>query len=165
MFRFVFCLSFIVLLFGCARGIGHDPASFVKYSDDSYFEVSEPMKYSERRGIGVLWEQGIKPGIYKPTYQDKKGYYYIGPDAAVCQGNPECPDFGEGFGGDGGIWVSKKSPEDVRLFVVHEVKDEDAARKRQVGALISYLISQDDGKIFIFDANPEFSKTLLEKKR
>src|SRR3546814_2172402 len=64
--------------------------------------------------MGVKWEEGIRAGKYIAKFQDESGYYFIGPDNAICQAFTAC----ESFNINGGIWVSKKSPTDIRIFAI-----------------------------------------------
>jgi len=161
--KYRFTLAFLALfLVSCAsRNIGHDPESFSPYQSEVCFKLNEPFLYQEKRGIGVLWDQGIMQGVYKAMYQDDKGIYFLGPKNAVCQEQEKCTAFGKWPGGDGGIWVSKVSESDIRLFVINS-----NSKFRQVyggsnpGALINALIKSEDGEFYIFDSNEEFVKSL-----
>jgi hypothetical protein len=137
----------------------HDPKKFEAYSSSSYFELASDLKYSERRGIGVLWEQGLKAGRYEARFQDAQGFYFYGEGFTVCQKNPRCADFDL----EGGIWISKKTPEDIRVFLV---QPPPTAREQQAaGVLIGALIRKDIGKIFIFPRNKNFAAEVVTQVR
>ena len=103
---------------------------------------------------------GVLEFHYTGTLQDEEGYFYFGPEAAVCPGNPECGEFGVWPGGDGGIWVSKASDADVRLFAIQELSEEAEERNREAGVLIAWLASLDEGKFFTFPQNEEFAQAV-----
>ena len=151
----------ILIIVGCAsRNVAIDPGKFQDYISNDYFELKNELKYTETRGMGFTWEQGLKPGKYNSKYQDENGYYFIGPAAALCQGNPQCIEFDQ----DGGIWVSKKEPNDIRLFLIQIFNDADKERNKQFGLLINALANAGDGSYFVFDKNSGFSDTLLKTK-
>jgi len=155
MFKKLIILLTLITVSGCAtRNTPIDPSTFQSFEDNSFFELSEPLMYSEVRGLGFTWEQGLKAGVYKPKFQDDKGYYFVGPEKALCQGNPKCGEFVT----NGGIWVSKKSKSDIRLFLIHELSD---YQRKNAGL----LVAMDDGKYFVFDKNAEFSKVLAKVKK
>lgn len=137
----------------------HDPAKFEAYSSASYFELAGDLKYSERRGIGVQWEQGLKAGRYEARFQDAEGFYYYGEGFTVCQKNPRCTDFDL----EGGIWISRKTPEDVRIFLVQQPPT--AREQTAAGPLIGALVRKDAGKIFIFPRNRDFAAELARHVR
>jgi len=150
-----------LILAGCASSnVAIDPSKFQDYASNDNFELRSELKYTETRGMGVTWEQGLKPGRYTSRYQDENGYYFIGPTAALCQGNPKC----KGFNQEGGIWVSKKSPNDVRVFMIQNFTDADKERNKQFGLLINALSNADDGSYYVFDKNSKFSNKLLKTR-
>jgi len=158
--RTLLVLSFIALSGCAARNVAHNPQDMTPYTSDICFILDSSLTYSERRGIGVLWEQGLRSGVYRPSLEDDNGYFFLGPDNAVCQATPECSEFGTGFGGDGGVWVSKSSENDLRLFVVAGVRESD----KEAGVLIHALIKRDYGKMFIFDRNEVFVSEIVGKR-
>lgn len=164
MIKRVLLVFFIITLGGCAaRNVGHDRQDMTPYVADHCFVLDAPFTYSEKRGLGYRWEQGLLQGQYRAALQDEDGYYFLGPDGAVCQANPECEEFGTGFGGDGGVWVSKQSDDDLRLFVVQLPQDtSDIAR--DFGVLISALVRSEAGKIYIFDRNDEFVAAMTNRR-
>lgn len=137
----------------------HDPKKFAGYSSSSYFDLTSDLKYSERRGIGVRWEQGLKAGRYEARFQDAEGFYYYGEGFTVCQKNPRCAEFDL----EGGIWISKKTPEDIRVFLVQPPPT--AREQETAGPLIGALIRKDVGKIFIFPRNKDFAAELATHVR
>lgn len=137
-----------------------DPGDLTEYSTVDCFVVPETYKYSEKRGLGYTWEQGLLSGTYTGALQDEKGYFYFGPDAAVCQGNPECGDFGVWPGGDGGIWVSRSSDTDIRLFAIQKLSEEAEQRNREFGILIAALARMGEGDLFTFPENEEFAQKI-----
>jgi len=168
-----------ILVSGCAtRNTTIDPSQFSSYKGKEYFKIEGNIKYSERRGINVLWEQGIKSGTYMPKYQDNNGYYFYGPNYAICQGSPSCanvyspsleicPDKKNcpEFSTHGGIWVSKVDDKDVRLFLIIKYNDDDKAKNLSDGGiLIGSLINASDGEYIVFDRNIEFGKKLYSLK-
>jgi hypothetical protein len=138
----------------------HDPQRFVAYASSARFEVPDDMTYSERRGIGVLLEQGVRAGRYVARSQDGDGYYFFGEGPTVCQANPTCKTFDL----EGGIWVSKKDSTDVRIFLVQPPPKPPQPGTPASGILALALAKKDVGKIFIFPPNKPFAARLAPLK-
>ena len=60
-------LILCVLAFsGCAaRNVAHDPEEMAPYASEYCFVLESDVTYSEKRGLNVLWEQGLRAGIYR----------------------------------------------------------------------------------------------------
>ncbi|MDJ0909684.1 MAG: hypothetical protein QNI99_10850 [Woeseiaceae bacterium] len=155
----------LVAISGCAaRNVPHNPASMEAYVSDYCFTLESDVTYTERRGLmNVQWEQGLRAGVYRGALEADNGYFFIGPERAVCQANPECGEFGTGLGGGGGVWVSKDSDDDFRLFVT-QLPQDTSGIARDHGALIAWLVRNDDGKMFIFDRNEEFVAEMARRR-
>src|SRR3546814_1510511 len=82
--------------------------------------------------MGVKWEEGIRAGKYIAKFQDESGYYFIGPDNAICQAFTAC----ESFNINGGIWVSKKSPTDIRIFAIMDPSPAERETHGEYGAIV-----------------------------
>jgi hypothetical protein len=145
---------------GAGKSSPHDPKTFVEYSSADSFELPADAKYSERRGLGALIEQGLRAGKYIGQYQDKEGLYFLGEGAPVCQGNPRC----RAFDLEGGVWVSKRDAADIRVFLIQPPPKAPKAEAAQ-GILADALGRKDTGKIFIFPANAAFAAQLAAYRR
>jgi hypothetical protein len=157
MYKILIFLVFI-LISGCVTS--YDPSNFEDYSSDTYYQLNSEFRYSERRGIGILWEQGLKEGKYIAKYEDKKGYYFVGENSALCKGSPEC----SGFNFEGGIWVSKKNKNDVRIFEVYYMTQPEKNNVKNAGLIIEALANSDEGQYFIYPKNKEFIQKILISK-
>lgn len=179
----VVLMAIVLILSSVAANAGrntpHDPGKFTEYTSVLHFVLTADFMYTERRGIGIKIEQGLRAGTYEAKYQDEDGYYFVGPGLAVCQANPKC----SGFNSDGGIWVSRKSKEDIRMFIVQgrvESRTDDTYRQnstieneKRAGAapgaagsmlgwaIVDMLAARDAGKIFIFPLNKEFASRMI----
>lgn len=158
----------MIAIAGCAsKNVGHSPESFSSFKSESCFILQKPFFYQEKRGLGYLWDQGLRKGEYKAKYQDNNGYYYVGPENAVCQAQEKCDDFGKWPGGEGGVWISKNLENDIRLFVISDInKFRDKYTEESLGPILNLLVDMDtdDGKFFIFDKNQEFVDFIILKK-
>src|SRR3546814_8062498 len=89
-----------------------------------------------RRVLFRSWEEGIRAGKYIAKFQDESGYYFIGPDNAICQAFTAC----ESFNINGGIWVSKKSPTDIRIFAIMDPSPAERETHGEYGAIVQLII-------------------------
>jgi hypothetical protein len=149
-------LAFAILaLYGLAADAQVSPSALTAIETAEEFRVPAVMKYTERRGIGIRLEQGLQEGTYTAKYQDETGIYFLGPEAAICQGSPPCTAFQH----EGGIWVSKENPEDIRLFLIQELTEEQSESIAEFG-LAALLANIGKGKYYLFPLNRDFAKQL-----
>src|SRR3546814_3980302 len=58
-------LSITLALAACGNAIRpKSPDNFVDFTSNTYYELEADIKYNEKRGIGVKWEEGIRAGKY-----------------------------------------------------------------------------------------------------
>src|SRR3546814_1516338 len=56
-------LSITLALAACGNAIRpKSPDNFVDFTSNTYYELEADIKYNEKRGIGVKWEEGIRAG-------------------------------------------------------------------------------------------------------
>lgn len=106
-------LTLILFLSSCATTI--NPKDLSQYSSLEKFVIDENIEYVEERGLAkVKWAESLKKGEYFPMFQDESGYYFLGPELAVTQKMGSNPNWDKVF--DGGIWKSKKDPDQMKVF-------------------------------------------------
>lgn len=149
--KIVMPLLMLIMLTSCAiGGFTVDEKKFLDYSSDSYFLLTSDVKYSKKRGLGFMWETGIKAGKYLPKYQDNKGFYYYGDGFVICEGNPSCTISIYA----GGIFVSKNDKTDVRLFKIFSPTDDDLKQMRsESGYVVPAIIKAIGPEYFVYDSN------------
>jgi hypothetical protein len=157
--KIFFGLMFMCLVSGCATT--YDQSKFVDYSSNTYYELSENLKYTEKRGMGITWEQGLKKGKYFAKHQDEYGFYFVGPASAVCLDSPKCKEFYK----EGGIWISKKDKNDIRLFSVYSLSTVAKKDAYKAGALVGFLINSGNGTLSTFSKNQNFIKKILSAEK
>src|SRR3546814_18124958 len=96
---------------------------------------------------------------YISKFQDESGYYFIGPDNAICQAFTAC----ESFNINGGIWVSKKSPTDIRILAIMDPSPAERETHGEYGAIVKLIIMSDYGKACFFPQNTKFSAKIQKK--
>lgn len=91
----VLLMAIVLILSSVAANAGrntpHDPGKFTEYTTGLRFVLTADFTYTERRGIGIKIEQGLRAGTYEAKYQDEDGYYFVGPGPPIagCRfGNP-----------------------------------------------------------------------------
>jgi len=143
-----------------ADAAGISPSRLLPIDSTEHFEIPVVMTYTERRGIGLKLEQGLREGMYAARFQDAKGIYFVGPKQAICQGSPPCTAYQH----EGGIWVAKDHTEDVRLFLVQELTPEQNASIAQFGPA-ALLAKIGEGKYYLFPLNKNFAQQLAAAKK
>jgi len=143
-----------------AHAAGVSPSKLTPIDSTEHFDIPVVMTYTERRGIGVKLEQGLREGTYAARFQDTKGVYFVGPKQAICQGSPPCSAFEH----EGGIWVSKDHPEDLRLFLIQELTPEQKTSIVQFG-LAALLAKIGEGKYYLFPLNKGFAQQLAGTRK
>ncbi len=138
---------------------GVSPSVLIPIDSAEQFQIPADMKYTERRGIGVKLEQGLREGRYSAKFQDDEGVYFVGPKQAICQGSPPCTAFQH----EGGVWVSKSHPEDIRLFLIQELTPEQRESIAEFG-LAALLAKIGEGKYYLFSPNKEFARQLMSTR-
>jgi len=100
--RGLLAIGFSIILIGCAD-TGMLTKDVKPIVSDNYVIWKEDQSYQVKRGIGVLWTEGLKKGVYKPELENEMGTYYRGPESCVTQ------FMGEGSMGpfEGGVWIPK----------------------------------------------------------
>jgi hypothetical protein len=99
----------------------------------------------------VFWYFGVNKGEYVAKYQDDSGYYFEGSNHSSCMGT-------EGKTGGctsqliGGIWQSKKNPNDFRMYYI------DGSRKSDNSNTQGYALTLN--KYVIESASIEFSNLI-----
>jgi hypothetical protein len=143
-----------------AHAAGVSPSKLTPIDSSEHFEIPAVMTYTERRGLGAKIEQGLREGTYAAKFQDAKGIYFVGPRQAICQGSPPCTAFQH----EGGIWVSKDQPEDLRLFLIQELTPEQKASVAQFGPA-ALLAKIGEGKYYLFPLNKDFAQQLAGTRK
>lgn len=142
-----------------AFAAGVKPSTLVPAQSAEAFRLPTQLMYTERRGLGAKIEQGLREGTYTAQYQNDKGTYFIGPKQAVCQGSPPCTTFRI----EGGIWVSKENPADIRIFLIQGLTEPISDSIAKFG-LAGFLAKVDLGKYYLFPENKQFAQQLGEAK-
>jgi hypothetical protein len=142
-----------------AVAAGVKPSSLVPAQSAEVFRLPTQLTYIERRGLGARIEQGLREGTYSARYQDEKGTYFVGPKQAVCQGSPPCTAFRI----EGGVWVSKQNPGDIRIFLIQGLSEPISDSIAKFG-LAGFLAKVDLGKYFLFPENKQFAEQLAITK-
>jgi hypothetical protein len=138
---------------------GVKPSTLVPAQSEEAFRLPAKFTYTERRGLGAKIEQGLREGTYTAKYQNDKGIYFVGPKEAVCQGSPPCTEFRI----EGGIWVSRQNPDDIRIFLIQGLTEPISESIAKFG-LAGFLAKVDLGKYYLFPENKPFAQQLAQTK-
>ncbi len=136
----IVALSCLVLA-GCAGSAIRKPGELTPVELDMEIVLEEGFEYEEKRGIGVLWREGLTAGTYRPVFEDEQGVYYGGPEDCVIQ-FMEKTSMGPY---DGGIWLPKEGVDEsphIFLYWADNLRDE-----QDRGLLIDWLVQRDVGKL------------------
>lgn len=154
----VFSIILLILaLAGCAQIPSfRDIDDLDSFESDVRFVLNDDVIYEERKGF-VDWFYGLRKGTYLAKYEDRQAYYFFGDGFAACNGTK-----GKSNGCTspmtGGIWVSKKDPNDIRVFYMADSSGEEP--KVNMG-WIFYLTS---GSITVQTPNPSFAERISALK-
>lgn len=111
-------------------------------SSENKVVFNEDKTYLQKRGIGVMWKEGLNKGIYKPELENEVGTFYRGPEGCVIQ-FMEANSMGP-F--DGGIWIPKdKINYRPRIYYYFNYNVDNAVKAG--GAITALLIESSKGDI------------------
>jgi hypothetical protein len=111
-------------------------------TSDSSIVLKQAISYEEKRGIGVLWKEGLERGAYRPELENAAGTFFRGPEGCVTQFMN-----GKAMGPfDGGIWIPKDKINDrPSIYYYYNYNKAEAA---QVGGpVITAIMEFNKGKI------------------
>ena len=110
-------LAFSILLCACASIPSFQSKdNLLEYSTNKKITLNDDAIFKINKGM-VTWYFGVNKGVYVAKYQDDSGYYFEGSNHSSCMGT-------EGKTGGctsqliGGIWQSKKDPNDFRMYYI-----------------------------------------------
>lgn len=136
--------------------------------------VSEKASYKYTRGLlGVIWEEGITPSVFRAEKEDENGVFYRGHGRPLFQGSDMIP--GKYFLRVGGIWLPKDAMQKAKLYSYFETEsystsDVDTLAAQLAmsstnsgmsvgssvagaaigGAIVNVMLQADVGKIFMW---------------
>ncbi len=140
-------LKFAVVVFscfvlaGCAGSAIRKPGELTPVEMNMEIVLEEGFEYEEKRGIGVLWREGLTAGTYRPMLRDEQGVYYGGPEKCVIQ-FMEKTSMGPY---DGGIWIPDEGVDEspqIFFYFADNLRD-----SQDRGVLIDWLVQRDVGKL------------------
>ncbi|WP_047533455.1 hypothetical protein [Methylotenera sp. N17] len=131
------------LIVGCA-GNEFMTKNLSTISSENKIIFNEDQTYLQKRGIGVMWKEGLKRGVYRPELENEAGTFYRGPEGCVIQ-FMEASSMGP-F--DGGIWIPKdKINNRPRIYYYFNFNHEKAIKAG--GAIVALLLAPSVGDITI----------------
>ena len=128
-------------LAACAGSAIRKPGELTPVEMDLEIVLEEGFEYEEKRGIGVLWREGLEAGTYRPMFEDEQGVYYGGPEKCVMQ-FMEKTSMGPY---DGGIWIPKEGVEESPHIFFYFADNLHDSQYR--GLLIDWLVHLEVGKL------------------
>ena len=149
---------FIVLFFlsSCASGVA--PSSLIKSKRSQIIVLNEEVSYIVKRTIGVDSKLSLAKGVYNPTFESKKGVFYVGPKNCVV-----IEEMKEPIKLNGGIFISHDKS---KFALFNFIKDHSEIAER-AGWLIGALIKRDTGRIVThsYIDDEEFKETIIESTK
>ena len=139
--RFAIIVISCLALAGCAGSAPRKPGELTPVETHLEIVLEEGFEYEEKRGIGVLWREGLEAGSYTAMFQDEQGTYYGGPEKCVMQYMEET-SMGPY---DGGIWMPNEGVEESPHIWFYYADNLRESQDR--GLLIDWLIQRDVGKL------------------
>jgi hypothetical protein len=133
------------------------PSLLQPVKDGANVSVGKDVIYRRARGVvGQKFQEGLRQGLYRAVLENAQGTFYVGPDKAICDGIESCD-----FTFDGGFWVSRADPHDIRIFMIKEVSsEEDKYLATHSGVLIQKLNHIGEGDYFIYRKDTDFSSAM-----
>ena len=142
-------LALLAVSSGCATD-AHLREGLTPAKSDNYVLLKEDATYTVKRGVGYVWTEGLRAGVYRPELENQHGTFFRGPDACVTQ-RLEKDDMGP-F--NGGLWIPKdrinKKP---RIYYYFGYNKEKA--QQMGGLVVSGILAASEGDItFMIDPGP-----------
>jgi hypothetical protein len=150
-----FLIILLAFLLSCAS-TQNPSKNTAPFQSDNYVLLQEDSTYIEKRGIGVLWKEGLRKGLYRPELKNETGIFYKGPPGCVIQlmGEASMGPF------DGGIWIPNDLINDTpRIYYYFNYNKGTAAASG--GAIVSAILESGKGEI-TFMVKPK-QKTFLSE--
>ena len=118
---YIFMVAVAAILF--ASGCTTSPADLKQSSKTDCMVLLEDSSWSESRGmIGLIFEEGLRKGVYRASFEDEAGVYYEGDKASVWQFSypgdkpKDLTAFNSRAFSDGGVWLPVDLNKPPRIY-------------------------------------------------